>query len=360
MYIVIRAGGAGTRLWPWSRRAMPKQFEKLFSDKTMIKETVHRIFPISNDYKNLFISVNKDLLKVASEQINELPEDHFIVEPESKNTGPAICLEVAFLEKIIPQDSIVASLPSDDYIVDEKAFLDLLEASENFIINNSQYIVAPAIKPDYPEVGYSYLKAGSRLNKESEEAMFEVVDFVEKPNRDYCEQLIADGLHYWHTGMYVWRLSRIIELFEQFQPKMIEVCRKIVNDFSNDQSEARNIFSSLEKISIESAITHRVETLAMSVSNKVGWSDVGKWPAVKRLSRIDEAGNVVRGEVILNEAYDSLVYNRSNKKLVVVNGLKNLAIIETDDVLVVSDLEKTEDIKEIIKKLAQDDKEQYL
>jgi mannose-1-phosphate guanylyltransferase len=119
--------------------------------------------------------------------------------------------------------------------------------------------------------------------------MFAVADLVEKPNKEYCQELIESGVHYWHTGMYLWQLKRIIELFEQYQPAMIDICRKIV---ASGEQEALTLYSSLEKISIESAITHHVPTIAMSVSNHLGWSDVGKWPAVKRLSVEDEYANV--------------------------------------------------------------------
>lgn len=360
MQVVIRAGGLGTRLWPWSRRAMPKQFQNLFGNSTMLVDTLRRVQSLVDSKDSLWVSVNHKLVATAQEQNPDFSLDHYIIEPEARNTGAAVCLEVCFLEKRIPLDSIIASLPSDDYISDEEAFLDLLRASEHFISENPQYIVAPAVRPDYPEVGYSYLKTGDRLDSGGKETMFAVADFVEKPNREYCKELIKDGLHYWHTGMYLWQLGRIIKLFEELQPEMIRLCRQIIALESGEKEKIAELFASIEKMSIEAAITHRVTTLAMSVSNRVGWSDVGKWPAVKRLSSADSMGNVVHGEALLHKTESSIVYNRESKKIVVLNNVKDIAVIETDDVLVISDLNATEDIKEILERLAQEGKEKYL
>ncbi len=356
MHIVIRAGGAGTRLWPVSRRGAPKQFQSILGTVSMIEKAVSRIQALNVDKQSVWISVNKNLLARLRDEI-EIPDDHIIIEQETRNTGPGICLEVCFLEKKVPLDTVIASLPSDDYISNEQAFIDLLLASERFIIEHPEYIVAPAVKPDYPEVGYSYLKAGKRLDEGAQEAMFAVADLVEKPNKEYCEELIESGVHYWHTGMYVWQLKRIIELFEQYQPAMIEICRKIV---ASGSEEDLALFSSLEKISIESAITHRTSTIAMSVSNHLGWSDVGKWPAVKRLSAEDEYANVALGSARFHKSSDNLVYNRNTQKLVILNGVKNIAVIDTGGVLLVSDLESTEDIKTILDQLSEEDLEHYL
>ncbi len=356
MHIVIRAGGAGTRLWPVSRRSAPKQFQSILGPDSMIQKAVSRMRPLNSDNQHLWVSVNKNLVETLRKEI-VIPEDHFIIEHETRNTGPGICLEVCFLEKKIPLDSVVASLPSDDYISNELAFIDLLMASERFILEHPEYVVAPAIKPDYPEVGYSYLKAGARLDEGGKEAMFAVVDLVEKPNREYCQELIESGVHYWHTGMYVWQLKRIIEIFEKYQPAMIESCRRII---ATQDEEAAALYSSLEKVSIESAITHHVSTLAMSVSNHLGWSDVGKWSAVKRLSEHDQYGNVSLENAQFHNSSNNLVYNRNSKKRVILNNVKNIAVIETDDVLLISDLESTEDIKTIVDGLSDKESQRYI
>jgi len=356
MNIVIRAGGNGTRLWPLSRRSAPKQFQNIIGAESMLRQTVKRIRPLVSD-KELWVTVNRALYEAKASELDAVAPEQLIIEPEARNTGPAICLEVCRLEKSLPLETVVASLPSDDYISDEEAFRDLLKASEIFIKEHPDYIIAPAVKPDYPEIGYSYLKAGQQLLDGGQEAMFAVADVIEKPNRDYCEELIESGLYYW-TGMYVWRLGRILELFEKYQPRMLALCRELVD--CQDEKKQEELYSGLEKMSIESAITHRCETIAMSVSNRVGWSDVGKWPAVKRLSQSGSSDTVALGQAFFHKSSESLVYNKSDKKLVVLNGVKNIAVIETDDVLLVSDLEATEDIKDILDELSKNGQTKYL
>ncbi len=323
----------------------------------MIEQTIKRIRPLVFDAQ-LWISINQDLSEQVKRILPDFNSDHFIIEAEARNTGPAICLEACFLEKHISPDTVIASLPSDDYISNEEAFRELLNASEAFIMKNPAFIIAPAVKPDYPEVGYSYLKAGKRLDEGGQEALFVVDDVVEKPNREYCEELIESGIHYWHTGMYLWRLDRILELFEKFQPAMLKTCRAIVA--SDNKEEGARLYASLEKMSIESAITHRADHIAMSVSNHVGWSDLGKWPAVKRLSESADSDTVAIGKAVFNKSSNSIVYNRNEKKLVVLNGVSNLAVIETDDVLLISDLDSTENIKEILDELDKNGQGNYL
>ncbi len=356
MHIVIRAGGSGTRLWPLSRSAKPKQFLSITEDRPMIASTFARVAPMVGA-ENIFVSVNKALVATLNEALPELLPGHSIIEPVGRNTGPAMCLEICFLLDRLDPKTIVASLPSDDYISDEAAFRNLLAASEQCIERHPEYIVTPAIKPEYPEVGYSYLRAGEILESSGQEVMYAVTDIAEKPNRERCEELIESGIYYWHTGMYIWQLGRAAELFKLHQSAMFDTCQRIVSlmKAGADSAEIEELYASLEKISVESALTDRVDSLAMSVSNHVGWSDVGKWSAVQRI--LGE-----RAESDMTVAQDSqgnLVIGTDPKKLIVLNHASNLAVIDTPDVLLISDLDSTEDIRDIIERLKKEGKENY-
>ncbi len=355
MHIVIRAGGAGTRLWPLSRQACPKQFLPVISNRTMIAATFDRVAAIAGP-DTVFISVNRALVDRLRSAVPNASAENFIIEPEARNTGPAMCLETCILLQRLSPEAIVASLPSDDYISDEAAFHDVLEASEHFIKSHPEYIVTPAVKPEYPEVGYSYLRAGEVLENYGEEVLYRVTDIAEKPNAERCEELIESGIYYWHTGMYIWKLGRIAELYKQYQPAMFDVCTRIASLMGSTGAEAEvaELYASLEKMSIESAITDRIDSLAMSVSNRFGWSDVGKWPAVKRIT--GEAHELT----IREEAEGNLVISTDKEKLIVLNHVDNLAVIDTGDVLLVSRLDETEAIKAVIEKLKRDGKENYL
>ena len=242
MKIVIRAGGIGTRLWPMSRKNNPKQFQKVVGNKTMIRTTYERIFDLAKKPDDIFMSINEQFIDKAKNEVPEIVDKNIIIETDTRNTGPAMCLEVCFLEKYCDSNDVVASLPSDDYISNSSIFRDLLLTTEKFIKENPEYILTPAICPNYPDTGYTYFKAGKNLWKNKKEVIFSVDSIVEKPNLEYCKDLIKTGIYYCHTGMYLWQLGHIVKLFKKFQPNMYKICSKIADDlFLNNTLIANNL-----------------------------------------------------------------------------------------------------------------------
>lgn len=361
MKIVIRAGGTGTRLWPMSRKKDPKQFQKIVGDKTMVRNTYERIIGVVDSPNDVFISVNKFLEKTVKKELPDIKAKNIIIEHDTRNTGPAMCLEVCYLQKYCQPNDVIASLPSDDYISDNEAFGDLLLETEQFIKKHPDYILTPAVKPDYPDTGYTYLKAGKNLQKVGEEGIYEVADVVEKPSLEFLEDLIKSGIYYTHTGMYLWQLGHIAELFKKLQPEMYAVCQEVVELMAKNKNSAiKKIYSQLEKISIESAITDKVDKLAMSVSNRVGWSDLGKWHVIKRTLEKNKKLNLIKGQVIANNATNNLVYSNVDKKIIVVNDINDLVIVDTDDALFVSSMKNSADVKKMVDYLKEEGLEKYL
>lgn len=361
MKIVIRAGGVGTRLWPMSRSNNPKQFQVVSGEKTMIRSTYERIAPLLKTADDLFLSVNQRFVDKAKKEIPEMGEHSLIVETDTRNTGPAMCLEVCYLEKFCDKSEVIATLPSDDYISNSFAFRQLLTSTEEFILKNPDYILTPAIRPDYPDTGYTYMKAGKNLQQKGEEVIYSVADVVQKPNNEYCADLIKTGVYYCHTGMYLWQLGHIVELFKKHQPTMYEICSNIADLMVSGKDKRRisKMYSSLEKISVESAITEQEEKIAMSVSNRIGWSDLGKWHVIKRILS-EENENLIKGQVIVRDAKNNLIYSNVDKKIVVVNDLSNIAVIDTKDALYISSLENSAEVKKIVEKLKEEGREEYL
>lgn len=362
MKIVIRAGGTGTRLWPMSRVKNPKQFQRIIGEETMIKTTYDRVLPALESPSDLYVSVNKSFIKRALKELPELKKQNLIIETDTRNTGPAMCLEVCYLEKYCKKEDVIASLPSDDYISDSEAFRKLLQASEEFLKENPEYILTPAIRPDYPDTGYSYFKAGNKLNDNDEETIFTVDEVVEKPNQDYCQEIIDSGLYYCHTGMYLWQLGNISAMFKKRRPKMYKTCQEVVRLIveENDLESANDIYGKLEKMTIESAITQKCNKIAMSVSNKIGWSDLGKWHIIKRVMVNGKGSNLIQGDVVINDSENNLIYSTTKKKIIAVNDVNNLVIVDTDDALFISSLENSQDAKTIVKQLKAKNKNEYL
>lgn len=362
MKIVIRAGGTGTRLWPMSRQSLPKQFQKIVGDKTMVKTTYDRIKPVLAQPNDVFISVNRALVERLQQEVPEVARQNVIIETSTRNTGPAMCLEVCYLEKFCQPQDIIASLPADDYISDAVSFGDLLKASAEFLQSQPDYIITPAVRPSYLDTGYTYMKIGQPLSQAADQAIYEVADVVEKPNEERCQELIDSGTYYCHAGMYIWQLGTISQLFAKLHPGMYQTCQQVVELMLASQPDWQKItdlYGHLEKMSIESAITDKAPKIAMSVSSKVGWSDLGKWHIIKRLLA-EGKENLSKGEVLFNNSHNNLVYNVAGSKIIVLNEVDDLVVIDTGDVLLVSSLERSAEVKKCVEKLKQEGQEKYL
>lgn len=362
MKIVIRAGGVGTRLWPMSRVNNPKQFQSVVGDKTMIRTTYERIAPLAKSPDDIFLSANHKFKAKTHEEIPEILEKNLIIESDTRNTGPAMCLEVCFLEKHCESREVIASLPADDFISDDEAFRNLLMMSEEFILENPDYILTPAIVPDYPDTGYTYFKAGKNLQQNGEEAIFTVADVVEKPNAEYCQSLLKTGIYYCHTGMYVWQIDKIVSLFKKLQPEMYRICSEIVSLMDDDKnfSKISDLYSQFEKSTIETTITDKVDKIAMSVSNRIGWSDLGKWHVVQRVLKKGDDDNVIKGNIFAHQSANNLIYSNQAKKIIVANDINDLVIVDTDDALFVSSLKNSAEVKNIVKKIKEKGMLNYL
>lgn len=361
MRIVIRAGGIGTRLWPMSRQDNPKQFQRVVSDQTMIRTTHERISSLLRSADSLFVSVNQKMLERIKTELPELAPTNIIVETDTRNTGPAVCLEVCYLEKFCQPEEIIASLTSDDYVSNSAAFCELLQDSEKFLQTHPEHLLALAVAPDHPDIGYTYFQIGERVSTEEHHSIYRVTKVVEKPNLDLCQELIAAGDYYCHVGMYVWQLGYISKLFQELQPEMYQACQQIVELMMQgaDQEKIKALYSGLEKMTIESAITNKADKLVMSVSNCFGWSDLGKWQIIKRILS-PQGENLIKGEVLIHDAENNLVYNNNKGKLIALNDVHDLIVIDTGDVLLISSNKNSAEIKAIVAKLKQQGLEKYL
>ncbi|MBU1146283.1 hypothetical protein KKD80_01925 [Patescibacteria group bacterium] len=352
MKIVIRAGGSGTRLWPVSRENNPKQFQALVGENTLIRGTVNRIKPLLKKSGDLFISLNQKMAKRLKKEIPGLADKNMILEPAGRNTGPAICLESCVLARRFGEEVIVASLPSDDYISDPAAFRAELVVAEKFLEKNPEYIITPGAKPTFPDEGYSYIKIGKKLAGGKEIKIFKVNGWIEKPKVDYCKKLIKSGEYFCHTGMYIWKLKTILDLFRKFQPKMYEVCKKIA------AGSAREQYAKLEKIHIESAITKKTNKIATIISAGLNWSDLGKWHIIKDILSPGNK-NLIKGKVLALDTRDCLIYGPPDKFVATV-GLQNTVVVLTEDALLVCPKERAGEVKKIVEELGEKGFKKYL
>jgi|TARA_Y100001968_G_scaffold328611_1_gene376142 mannose-1-phosphate guanylyltransferase len=340
---VVLAGGTGSRLWPKSRAALPKQFLSLTSNSTMLQDTVTRLNG-TNAEPPVFICNDAHRFLVA-EQLRKknIEHDGILLEPVGRNTAPAIALAALHATKT-GNDPVLLVLAADHLIKDQEAFHSAIVKAE--ALANEGKLVTFGIVPDKPHTGYGYIKAGKVLN-----VGFEVADFVEKPQPETAKQYVESGDFFWNSGMFMFKASRYIEELGKYNPEMLEVCRRAIETEAPDLDFIRvdsEIFSTCPDDSIDYAVMEKTDSAAM-VPLDAGWSDVGSWTSLWETADKDEDGNICVGDTILEKTRNS--YVNAEQRLVSVIGLEDVIVVETKDAVMVAHKDDAQSIKNVVNKL---------
>lgn len=345
------AGGKGTRLWPVSRAEKPKQFQKLVSEQTMLQETVERLLPrFSID--DIYIATNKTYTEEVRRELPDLPEGNIIAEPSFRERASAIALSCALLQK--ESDDTLVILPSDHLIEDKEAFWEVLEAAEKYIAKRGDALVTIGIKPIGPETGYGYLKHNGDKHLENDRFnLYRVEGFFEKPDSNSVQKYMDDGF-LWNTGIYVCRISSIMERFERFIPDTYARLKRIQNVVGTSKLEktiARE-YPLMDMVSFEYGILENDDKVFV-INADFAWSDVGSWSALKDSLLAGSGKNLVKikGEHLDIGSKNILVYG--SKKLIATVGLEDIIIVDTDDAILVCDKKNTQLVKDLVRKLEQ-------
>lgn len=352
-YAVIMAGGVGSRFWPRSREKMPKQLLKIFSEKTMIQETINRVAKLV-DKENIFIVTNKIQKNEIKNQLPDIPHDNIIIEPFGRNTAACIGLASILIHNFQP-DAVTIVLPSDHIIRDEDAFISVLKKAISFAYENKG-LVTIGIQPTRPETGYGYIQ---RDEKEIQENIFKVKTFAEKPNYQTAERFLATGEFFWNSGMFIWRVDVILEEIKKHMPELYQGLEKIQKSLLKDdfQKQVELVYGMLKSISIDYGVMEKSDKVYV-VRGYFGWSDVGSWEEVYQLSHKDENGNAIYGECFLDDVKNSYIY--SQNKFSAVLGLENIIVINTEDALLVANRTHAQDVKKVVDYLKLNKKNEYL
>ncbi len=364
MYAVIMAGGSGTRFWPLSREKMPKQLLKIGGEDTLIRETVSRVLPLIQ-IEDIFIVTNQSLADTINHQLStkfgRQWDGNFILEPEAKNTAPAIGLAALHLNRIDPE-SIMVVLAADHSIRRTDEFLSLLRKAAEAA--SQDYLVTFGIKPDRPETGYGYIKAGEKINKaesggQSVGHVHMVEAFVEKPDLETAKGYLKDGRYYWNSGMFIWKTRTLLSEIEKHQPLLyrgLQDIRSVIGT-SKEADVIKEVFKKLEPISIDYAVMEKTDRAAV-IPADIGWSDVGSWTALDDVSERDAAGNIITGNVIDIGSRNSIIY--ADKRLVATIGLKDAVVVDTSDATLVCSKERAQDVKKVVDELKKRKAEEHL
>lgn len=353
-YLVLMAGGSGTRLWPVSRQNMPKQFHKLSGEKSLILDTYDRIKDLVPK-ENIYISLGTSNLAETKKQLPEVPGDNYIVEPMGKNTAPAIALITAKIFKTDPQ-AIIGIISSDHTVKNAEEYRSAFSKSKNFITKHPEYLVTIGITPDNPNTGYGYIKVGDKFTNEPVNA---VEEFVEKPNLETAERYIKSGNYLWNGGYFIFRADSMIKMFEELTPEIYAGLKDILKaiDTPNEDKVVKEVFEKYEKVPIDTAIAEKVKNIAV-VPMDCGWSDVGSWASLYDVLSESKGGNVSKGHHIGMDNKNCLFF--AQDRLLATVGLEDIIVVDTPDVTLVCHKNKSQEIKELLEKVKKEGKERYL
>ncbi|OIP38382.1 MAG: nucleotidyl transferase [Desulfobacteraceae bacterium CG2_30_51_40] len=349
MQAVVMAGGAGTRFWPVSRRAKPKQFLQITGRQPLLVQTVERLSPLVEEHSIVVVLGEEHLDEAAGLLIGK--DIHLLAEPVGRNTAACIGLGALYLGHL-GLTGPVAFLPADHYIGDVPGFLRTLEAAARLAEDGS--IVTLGIVPSRPETGYGYIKREGGPTDINGESAFQVAEFVEKPDLAAAERYLAEGTYYWNGGIFVARQDVILSEIEEHLPLLSQGLKEIgasIQTDSFDETISR-IYQGLPSISFDYGIMENTRRDVKVVESRFGWSDVGSWLSLYELraSEHDLEGNLKEGNPILVDCKKSFIAQRGKRKVACL-GLEDCLVIDTADALLVADIRRSQDIKGIVELL---------
>jgi len=343
-YLVIMAGGVGSRFWPISSEERPKQFlDILGTGKTLIQLTLNRfrdIIPPSN----VWVVTSEKYRDLVTEQLPDVPASQVLLEPCRRNTAPCICYACWKIKKVNPRATVVVA-PSDHVIADVPVFQSAIKDAVDFAAETDA-IVTLGIRPAYAETGYGYIKADLSYPSSRKKNIFRVDEFKEKPTKEVAEQYVKGTGYFWNSGLFVWKVSTIINAFRVYQPEMSRIFEDCLPyyDTPDEQAVIDRTFPECENISIDYAILEKAEDVFVYPAD-FGWSDLGTWGVLHQKTPQDKYGNAAIGSSIdFYDTYNSIVHT-TNLKKVVVQGLDGYIVVEHDGTLLICKLSEEQRIK---------------
>ncbi|MET1026194.1 MAG: mannose-1-phosphate guanylyltransferase/mannose-6-phosphate isomerase, partial [Dongiaceae bacterium] len=344
---VILAGGAGNRLWPLSREEYPKQLLSLLGDYTLIQDTLLR-FTDRSRFAEPIVITNESIRFTVAEQIQSIgfEKSSLILEPVGRGTAAAAALGALLAQERDPE-AIILIAPSDHVILNSAAFITAVDTAIEAARRN--FLVTFSVTPTRAETGYGYIRQGQSLTVPAD--AYRVAEFVEKPVAAKAEEMVSDGLHFWNSGMFVFKASHFLAELQRYAPEVLAATRASLEQRTTDLDFVRPntaAFSAGPSISVDYAVMERTDSAA-TVSLDAGWSDIGAWSELWRISEKDAQGNVSRGDVILEDSSNCLVI--SGTRLATLIGVSDLTVVVTDDAVMVANHDKAQAVRQVVNRL---------
>lgn len=343
-YLVILAGGAGSRFWPISSEELPKQFlDILGCGRTLIQLTLKRFNGLIPK-ENVWVVTAEKYREIVMEQLPEIPSSNILCEPCRRNTAPCICYVSWKIKKLNTKANIVVS-PSDHLVVDIQAFQSAIDDSLSFAAETDA-VVTLGLKPTRPETGYGYIKADLTYSSSRKHNIFRVDEFKEKPTLEIAKEYIQSPNYLWNSGIFIWNINTIINAFRVYEPEVSSIFEGLMPYYDTDEEQNKidESYPQCKNISVDYAILEKAEEIFVFPAS-FSWSDLGTWNSLREQSDMDKYGNVCIGDNIkLYDTYNTIVHT-CNKKEVIVEGLDGYVVAEKEGKLLVCRLSEEQRIK---------------
>ncbi|MEN6409468.1 MAG: sugar phosphate nucleotidyltransferase [Anaerolineaceae bacterium] len=358
-YAVIMAGGGGTRLWPLSRRSHPKQMLKLDGKRSLFRVAVDRLADNFPPERILVVTVAEQAAALQKET-PEIPAENFILEPMPRGTASVVGLAAVTLRQRDPQ-ALMAVLTADHFIQNTALFSRLLAAALEAA--QTGYLMTLGIEPTYPATGYGYIQRGEKVWEGNDLKAYRVARFKEKPAEAQAKEMLAGGDHAWNSGMFFWRVDQILGEFERQMPDLYAALLRIEKDWgtSRRQTTLQIEWQGLKSETIDYGIMEHARQVAVLPAAGLGWNDVGSWDSLFDVLEADDAGNIGMGGAEMNlSTRGTLVCTDRPEKLVVTIGVDDLVVVDTPDALLICRKDQAQRVREVVNRLKETGKENYL
>lgn len=360
MKIVVLAGGSGTRLWPKSRKNLPKQFAQIVNDKTMIENTVDRLLE-DFDFSDIYFSTIPEFEDKIKDIFPDVADDHIIVEPEKRDNAAAYGFVAAHFLLTDP-DEPLAFIPSDHYIRNVEKFNRTLRVAEAHI-RETGCMLDIAIEPNFPSTALGYTKVGKEIAVVDGVEVYSFEGHTEKPAFDIAQAYVRDGSYFWHGSYYMWTARGFLSAYEKYAPEIYAHLGKIVDAITDGRfDEIASHYSRIEKTSIDFAITEKMDHDDVRIlKGDFGWSDIGTWDVLYDLKKVDldENQNCTEGNWEGIDTSGSFI-SSTNDRLIATIGVDDLVIIDSKDALLICPKSRAQDVKQLVAKLQEKNKDTYL
>ena len=349
-YAVIMAGGGGTRLWPLSRKARPKQMLQLVEEGTLFQNAVSRLDGVLPPERIFVVTIEEQAVELQS-QWPGIPPENFLLEPLSRGTASVVGLAAVALRHLDPM-AVMAVLTADHYIGNVALFRQLLQSA--YEVSQEDYLVTLGVTPTFPATGYGYIQYGQRIGTYGDVAAFRAVKFREKPNEEQARAMLATGDHAWNSGMFVWKVATIFSEFERQMPELFTQLQTIGAAWGmpDRRKVLAEIWPQIRPTTIDYGVMEGARNVAVIPGRGLQWNDVGTWDSLFEVNQPNKDGNIVLGgQHIGLDTHGTLVYVTQERRLIVTIGVEDLVVVDTGDVLLVCRKDQSQRVRQVVEDL---------